>query len=67
MVGDKKDNVIHLSDRFPKNELLRLNRMTGLEFDAEPESLLGLQEEWEAFAETLLGRAITFWDVGGNK
>lgn len=49
-----------------QDELTCLNRLTGLKFEETPESLLGRQEEWEAFTETLLGRAITFWDVGGR-
>ncbi len=46
-----------------QDEVACLNRLTGLQFHETPESLLGRQEEWEAFAETLLGRAIMFWEV----
>jgi hypothetical protein len=55
--------VIRFSSGTVEDDLGRINRMTGLAFQEQPESLLGRQEEWEAFAETLLGRAITFWDV----
>ncbi len=44
------------------DDLQRINRMTGLEFRSVPESLLGRQEEWEAFAESLLGIAIATWN-----
>jgi hypothetical protein len=42
-------------------ELERIKRITGLHFDAVPESLLGRQEEWEAFAESLLSIAMHTW------
>lgn len=50
-----------LRARSRHEELRRLNRVTGLEFGEVPESLLGRQEEWEAFAESLLGVAMAHW------
>jgi hypothetical protein len=54
-------NVVAIGARDNKSELARLNRVTGLQFDTMPDSLLGRQEEWEAFAESLLGIAMAHW------
>lgn len=59
-------NVICLVDHFTQVRVTRLNNETGLNFNEAPESLLGQQEEWEAFAEILLGRAMTFWEPGAG-
>ena len=63
MTAQHDQKVIGFSSGTAEDDVIRINRMTGLAFQEKPESLLGRQEEWEAFAETLLGRAITFWDV----
>lgn len=56
--------VVSLVDRQAAQQLAKLNRTTGLQFHEQPESLLGLQEDWEAFTEILLGRALHFWQPG---
>ena len=43
-------------------ELRRINRLTGLQFEVVPESLLNKQEDWEAFTESLLGVAMDAWN-----
>ncbi|HQQ63316.1 MAG TPA: hypothetical protein PLF22_07060 [Pseudomonadales bacterium] len=60
------DSLLALRAKNVHDELRRINRMTGLEFQCVPESLLGRQEEWEAFAESLLAIAMATWkgDVG---
>lgn len=55
-------NVAALRARSGGDELQRINRVTGLQFTEMPESLLGRQEEWEAFTESLLGIAIATWN-----
>lgn len=53
--------LVTLRAKNTHDELRRLNRVTGLEFQSVPESLLGRQEDWEAFAESLLAIAIATW------
>lgn len=55
------ENIATLRARNSHDELERLNRLTGLRFEELPESLLGRQEDWEAFAESLLGVAMDTW------
>ena len=50
-----------LRARSKHDELQRINRLTGLKFEAVPESLLNKQEDWEAFTESLLGIAMNAW------
>ncbi|HQQ75432.1 MAG TPA: hypothetical protein PK031_09805, partial [Pseudomonadales bacterium] len=57
------ENIATLRARNSHDELERINRLTGLRFDELPESLLGRQEDWEGFAEALLGVAR---DSGGG-
>lgn len=56
------DRVAVLRARSSYEELERIKRITGLSFDNIPESLLGRQEEWEAFAESLLCIAMHTWN-----
>lgn len=56
------DNIATLRARSSHDELQRINRLTGLQFHSVPESLVRRQEEWEIFAESLLGEAITTWN-----
>jgi hypothetical protein len=60
------DTLVVMRAKSQHDELRRINRVTGLEFQSVPESLLGRQEEWEAFAESLLTIAVATWkgDVG---
>ena len=55
------ENLATLYARSRHDELQRINRLSGLEFRAVPESLLGRQEDWEAFTESLLGVAMAHW------
>lgn len=63
-----EDKIATLRARSVHDELQRLNRLTGLQFHTLPESLLGKQEDWEAFAESLLGIAVDTWnrEAGGS-
>ena len=56
------ENISAFTFKNHSNELQRINRITGLNFQSVPESLLGRQEEWEAFAESLLGIAMATWN-----
>lgn len=58
---DPAEKLAALRARNSHDELQRINRLTGLQFDTAPESLLGRQEEWEAFTESLLGVAMAHW------
>jgi hypothetical protein len=58
---DTSENITSFRAHSSEDELARLNRITGLQFHAVPESLLGRQEDWEAFAESMLGIAIETW------
>jgi hypothetical protein len=57
-----EDKVAVLRARSSHDELQRINRLTGLQFEAVPESLLNKQEDWEVFAESLLGVAMDAWN-----
>jgi hypothetical protein len=56
-----EEKIAVLRARSSHDELQRINRLTGLQFEAIPESLLNKQEDWEAFAESLLGVAMDAW------
>lgn len=66
MSGEQRGSgkVVSLAERQPAHQLAKLNRTTGLQFHEQPESLVDHQEEWEAFTEILLGRALHFWQPG---
>lgn len=57
-----EDKIAVLRARSSHDELRRINRLTGLQFEAVPESLLNKQEDWEAFTESLLGVAMDAWN-----
>lgn len=62
MGPSQPEKIVDLRARNGADELQRINRVTGLQFNAVPESLLGRQEEWEAFTESLLAIAIANWN-----
>jgi hypothetical protein len=57
-----EDKIAVLRARSSHDELRRINRLTGLQFEVVPESLLNKQEDWEAFTESLLGVAMDAWN-----
>lgn len=57
-----EDRLATLRARCNHDELQRINRLTGLQFETVPKSLLNRQEDWEAFTESLLGVAINTWN-----
>ena len=59
MSGNSK--VAHLRAKHDQEELQRINRLTGLAFEAVPVSLLAMQEEDRNLAESLLGEALSLW------
>lgn len=59
---DTDNKITVLRARSSDDELRRLQRVTGLDFAEVPESLLGRQEEWEAFTESLLTVALATWN-----
>ncbi|HSC76195.1 MAG TPA: hypothetical protein VLB90_08170 [Pseudomonadales bacterium] len=57
-----EDKISALRARCSHDELQRINRLTGLQFETVPESLLkNKQEDWEAFTESLLDVALNTW------
>jgi hypothetical protein len=58
---NSEDKIAALRARSRHDELQRINRLTGLKFETVPESLLNKQEDWEAFAESLLDVAMNTW------
>lgn len=62
-----EDRLATLRARCSHDELQRINRLTGLQFETVPKSLLNRQEDWEAFTESLLGVAINTWNRGGRQ
>ena len=56
-----EDKIAALRAKSSHDELRRINRLTGLQFEAVPDSLLSKQEDWEAFTESLLGVALDAW------
>lgn len=57
-----EDKISALRAKCTHEELQRINRLTGLQFEAVPESLLkNKQEDWEAFTESLLDVAVHTW------
>lgn len=66
MMGEEK--IVGLRARTGKEELERLNRITGLEFHSVPQSLLGRQEEdREACAESIADRPENAWRRDGRQ
>jgi hypothetical protein len=59
-----EDKIATLRARCSHDELQRINRITGLNFESVPESLLNKQEDWEAFTESLMGVAVSTWSRG---
>lgn len=61
-----KDKIAALYARSSREELQRINRLTGLQFETVPESLLKRQEDWEIFTESLLGEVVDAWSRSGG-
>lgn len=64
-MSSSENKIAALCARSSHEELQRINRLTGLEFQSVPESLLNKQEDWEAFTESLLGVAMDAWSRNG--
>ncbi|MCC7516469.1 MAG: hypothetical protein IT470_03910 [Pseudomonadales bacterium] len=65
----QEHNIAVLRARSRSEELHRLNRLTGLQFESLPVSLLTQpvntheKEDWDAFAESLLSEALNLWNT----
>ncbi len=58
---NESNKVAHLRAKHEKEELQRINRLTGLAFESIPASLLNMQDENKSLAESLLNEALNIW------
>ena len=58
---NESSKVAHLRAKHDQAELQRINRLTGLVFEAVPVSLLSVQDENKSLAESLLDEAFSLW------
>ena len=58
---NENSKVATLRAKHERDELQRINRLTGLAFESVPVSLLSLQEENSSLAESLLNEALNLW------
>jgi hypothetical protein len=58
---NENSKVATLRAKHERDELQRINRLTGLVFESVPVSLLSLQEENSSLAESLLNEALNLW------
>jgi len=57
----ESSKVSRLRAKYEREELERINRLTGLTFETVPVSLLSVQEENNSLAESLLSDALNLW------